>query len=58
MRVIRVSRRHQQVLDLLAGLDHATPELLARELELPAGLVERLLADLEAAGLVGGEIVH
>ena len=46
------------MLDLLAGLDHATPELLARELELPAGLVERLLADLEAAGLVGGEIVH
>ena len=58
VRVIRVSRRHQQVLDLLAALDHATPELLARELELPVGLVELLLADLEVAGLVGREIVH
>ena len=46
------------MLDLLAALDHATPELLARELELPVGLVELLLADLEVAGLVGREIVH
>ena len=35
-------------------MDHATAERLAKELDIPVELVERLLADLKAAGLVGG----
>lgn len=58
MRAILVSRRHLQVLDLLAALDHATAEILAKRLGLPAGLVERLLAELEDAGLVSGGLLH
>jgi len=58
VRAILVSRRHLRVLDMLAELNRATATLLARRLNLPVAVVERILTDLEEAGLVTGDTVH
>ena len=58
MRAILVSKKHLRVLDMLAALNHATATLLAKRLDLPVAVVERILTDLEEAGLVTGGTVH
>jgi len=58
MRAFIVSRRHMRVLDMLTVLNHATATLLAKRLDLPVAVVERILTELEEAGLVTGGTVH
>jgi DNA-binding IclR family transcriptional regulator len=55
---VLVSRRHLRLLVVLAAEEQAFPDVLAERLGLPVGCVERLLDDLEAAGLVGSASVH
>jgi DNA-binding IclR family transcriptional regulator len=58
VRTVLVSRRHLRLLVILAAEDHAFPDVLAERLGLPLECVERLLDDLEAAGLVDSATVH
>ena len=57
-RTVPVSRRHLRLLAILAAEDYAYPDVLAERLGLPLERVERLLDDLQAAGLVDSALVH
>lgn len=51
-----VSVAHLLVLEVLEKREHATAEVVAKELECSVRVATRLLADLEAAGLVIGSL--
>jgi DNA-binding IclR family transcriptional regulator len=58
VRTVLVSRRHIRLLVVLAAEEYVSPEVLAERLGLPLTRVERLLDDLQAAGLVDSATVH